>query len=87
MSTRIDSATPFTSVRTGGVPILISGRDFFSSDLSSDFNTDSFYTLDTGFGGSVSSPSGQGIRLTVDEQINSFAGVVHNNLFGNVFDI
>lgn len=87
MSTRIDSATPFTSVRTGGVPILIRGRNFISSDLSSNFNIDAFYSASFEFGGAVSTPSGQGIKLTVDEQINSIAGVTHNTLFGNVFDV
>lgn len=87
MSVRIDSATPYSSVRTGKVPVFIDGRDFLSSDISSDFSAAPFYVHEVAFGGSVSLPSPDGIKLTVDSQVNSHAGIVHGTLFGQVFDI
>lgn len=87
MSVRIDSATPYTSVRTGKVPIFIDGRNFLASDISSHFSAPSFYVAETRFNGSVSSPSPDGIKLVVDSKINSYAGIIHGNLFGQVFDI
>lgn len=83
----ITSVTPHTSIKTGNIAVRIEGSDFLTPDASKLFSQPAFYSPVTLNGGTVSSPSASGVKLSVSNSTGGYAAVELDTLFGPAFDV